>query len=609
MNVKTATSRLIRLMTTPPQIGGLEITDSGLRFLGIKRDGFLKASLRLPPGIIESGKVKEGQKTNLVEAFKNLHSQLSANSKKIINVFFSLPSSNVYIQSFNVSMVAEENLAEAADLNLRMLSPIPIETSYFSWQRIGESETGGGTIELLGAFAVAANVDDIIFALRDAGFGVAAVEFASLSLVRWLNDLKAIDRNLSYLIINMTTEGLDFIVVRKGNLYFDYFYPWSLIQGDSRNISLDSLKEVMEAEVTKVLNFYLGHWGGQIKNVLVVAPSIHEEIKNILNKKFSYLTVEAMNTLGTAVAHGAALRGKLPRGEDTDISLTSETAANIFGEEQILRFVSIWRNALFAVAGFILLIFALTNVYLIKAARDMAGKSDTSTIYQSEVLELKQLESKAGNFNRLVELVSVAKNLKRDISPFLINLNDLAGRKISFDRIYLQALDRPVDISGSASSEDAILEFKQQLESQFSDVNLPLSSIVMKSNGQLAFTVSFIIKNLIFPVSTPEEEIQKQKDDKQKEAIIEQELMSIAEILKNGRQGVTDPLIIFRRFEFKSVSDPVILEVSAIDEETANLFKSKLEESEIFYNTRIVSGFTKTEDERISFQMKFSVSL
>src|SRR3989344_609058 len=135
MNIKGVTSGLIRLLSTSTQIGGLEITDSGIHFLGIKKDGFTTASLRLPPGIIESGKVKEGQKPNLVSALKNIHSQLSADSKKIINIVLTLPDSNIYIQSFNVSSVAEENLVEAADLNLRMLSPIPIESSYLEWRQ------------------------------------------------------------------------------------------------------------------------------------------------------------------------------------------------------------------------------------------------------------------------------------------------------------------------------------------------------------------------------------------------------------------------------------------------------------------------------------------
>ncbi len=611
MNIKGATSGLVRFLLTSPQIGGLEITDSAIRFFGIKKDGFTTASLRLPPGIIGSGKVKEGQKPNLVSALKNIHSQLSADSKKIINVVLTLSDSSIYIQSFGVSRVAEKNLAEAADLNLRMLSPMPIESSYFGWQKISESETGGGVIELLGAFVPASNIDDMVFALHDAGFGIAAVEFTSLSLVRQLKELKMIDRNLPYLVIHVTAEGLNFIVIRNGNLYFDYFYPWSLIQGDGRNISLHSFKEVVEAEVGKVFNFYLGHWGSQVKNALVVTPALHEEFKSVLDEKFPSLKTEVVNAKGITAVQGAALRGKLSRGEDFDISLSSETVAKIFEEKQVLYFISIWRNALFTVAGFILLVFALTDIYLGGSADKIAGNDDSMASREAELSELKRLEDKVGNFNRLVELVGSAKGLSRDISPFLIHLNNLAGQRVSFDRIYLQALDRPVTVSGAASSERAILEFKRQLEaqSQLADVNLSLSSIIMKPDGQLSFTATFLIKSLDFPVSTPAEEVQKQQEKKQDETDLGKELVNITEDLKSSKPAVTEPLIIFGKLKFKSVSDPATLDVSAIDEETANLFKSKLEESANFYNVQIISGFTKTGDGRVKFQIRFFVSL
>ena len=147
MSIKKLTTSLLRLLSPEPQIGGLEITDSVVRFRDIKKEKVVNVSLRLPPGIIELGKIKENQRPNLVAALKDIHSQLTADGKKIVNVVLTLPSSNVYIQSFNISRVAEDNLTEAAELNLRMLSPIPIETSYYGWQKIGEGETGGGAAD------------------------------------------------------------------------------------------------------------------------------------------------------------------------------------------------------------------------------------------------------------------------------------------------------------------------------------------------------------------------------------------------------------------------------------------------------------------------------
>jgi len=308
MKFKKAFAEMTRLISPTPPVGGLEITDLAIRFLEIKKEGSRAASLRLPPGIIEKGRIKEGQKPNFVAALKNIHSQILADNRKLIHVVLSLPDSDVYIQSFSVPKIAESNLGETADLNLKMISPIPIETSYYGWQRIGENEAGGGTIELLGAFMPSNNVDEIITALREAGFGVAAVEFAALSLVRQLNRLSALDNTVPNLVINMMPEGLDFMVIKNSNLYFNYFYSWNLAQSDSRSITLENLKEALESEINKVLNFYTGHWGGQIKDVLLVTPALQEEIKNIIIGKFPNLQIKIFGSGEVTIVGGAALR-------------------------------------------------------------------------------------------------------------------------------------------------------------------------------------------------------------------------------------------------------------------------------------------------------------
>ena len=611
MSIKKLTTSLLRFLSPEPQIGGLEITDSVVRFRDIKKEKVVNVSLRLPPGIIELGKIKENQRPNLVAALKDIHSQLTADGKKIVNVVLTLPSSNVYIQSFNISRVAEDNLTEAAELNLRMLSPIPIETSYYGWQKIGEGETGGGAIELLGAFAPMANIDDILLALHEAGFGVAAVEFAALSLVRELKELKIIDGAQAYLVIYVNAEGLDFVVIRNGSLYFDYFYPWSLIQGDGRNISLQNLAGAIEAEMGKVFNFYAGHWGGQIKNILVITPALELELKSIIGEKFPSLQVQVLDAGKVAVVNGAYVRGKTSRAGDFDISITSESAAKIFEEEQILNFVAIWRNILFTIAGFMLLIFAATDIYLSRSADNIASRVQSAVVSNVENAELKQLEEKTKEFNKLINLVAAARDSNREISPFLIYLNNLAGQRISFDRIYLQSLERPATVYGSASSEEAILGFKKNLETQpqLADISLPLSSITMKPNGQLSFQVSFLIKSLGFPVSTPETETKLQDEKKKNESALGEQLVGVTEALKNAKPAAKGPLVVFGRLDFKSISDPVTLEVSALDEETMNIFKSKLEEAPNFYNVQIVSGMTHTDDGRVKTLLRFYVTL
>src|SRR3989344_1415605 len=487
MTFKGIVNSLLNTLLPRPQIGGLEVTDSAIHFLQIRKEGAFLTSLRLPPGIIESGKIKEGEKPALVAALQKLHSQLTAHGNQLINAAVTLSDSNVYIQSFTVSRVAEDNLAEAAGLNLRMLSPIPIETSYFGWQKMDENNVRGKPIELLGAFTPAQNIDDITGALHEAGFGIAAVEFAALSLVRHLKWLRLIDGAAPYLIIHVTADGLNFVVARNGSLYFNYFHPWSLIQGEDRSISVTALQGAVETEIGKVLNFYASRWGGAISNLIIITPALEGELKNYLNERFPALEISVLNSDKVTVVGGAALRGKISRAKDLDISLTSATARKIFEEGQVLSLAALWRNILFTVAGFLVLIFAVTDIYLSRVADDLTKTPGLSLAGQVEVSWLKQLEDKADDFNQLVLSVVAARKSSQEISPLLVRLNNLAARGISFDRIYLQSLGMPLVITGTAASEEIILDFKRQLESQpqFADVSLPLSSIIMTSGGEL----------------------------------------------------------------------------------------------------------------------------
>src|SRR3989344_5290334 len=130
MDFKNTFNNFSRLIFPASRIGGLEITDSIINFYDLSSGSIPLASLRLPPGIVEDGKIKHGQEANFTEALKTIHSQITADSKKIINIILTLPSNDVYVQSFNVSKAAESNLVEAAELNLRMISPLPLEGAY-----------------------------------------------------------------------------------------------------------------------------------------------------------------------------------------------------------------------------------------------------------------------------------------------------------------------------------------------------------------------------------------------------------------------------------------------------------------------------------------------
>lgn len=505
MNFKKTLRNFSRLLFPALQIGGLEITDSVINFYNLFRDNVPGASLRLPPGIVENGKVKNGEEANLTEALKTIHSQITSDSKKNISVILTLQSNNIYVQSFNVSKAAESNLAEAAELNLRMISPMPIDKTYYGWQRIADTGGPGGAIELLGAFTPSESVDNIIIALHEANFSVAAVEFSALSLVRQLVNMKKIDSTMSYLVMHVTPEGLDFIVIKNGNVYFNYFYPWKLVQADARSITLANMETAVDNEVAKVLNFYLGRSGHQLKDMIVVAPSLGEEIVKAVTKKFPDIKVNSLSSVEIAAVAGAALRGLIGRTKDASISLTGESAIKIFEEQEVLEFTYLWRKVAITVVSFILLVFSAGDIYISGLADKLATTTAPAGNVQAATAELASLQAQATNFNKVVDLIKSAQKSDIKITPLLNYLNQLAGTNISFDKITIQSLSSPVIILGTAPNNSSVLDFKKKLDDQkqFYNVSLPLSDIAMKSDGKASFRVTFLISNLNFPEKAP----------------------------------------------------------------------------------------------------------
>lgn len=72
--MKNTIEKVLFFLRARTRIGGLEISDTALRFAYFKNGALRVAGLRLPPGIVEQGEVKNPEQ--LVEALKNFRQQI-----------------------------------------------------------------------------------------------------------------------------------------------------------------------------------------------------------------------------------------------------------------------------------------------------------------------------------------------------------------------------------------------------------------------------------------------------------------------------------------------------------------------------------------------------
>jgi len=503
--------RILTILNPQPIIGGLEISDTALKFLVIKENKINFTSLNLVPGIVEEGKIKD--KENFKANLLKLRAQITKKTKKEIYVIVNLPNINIYTQIFNLPMVASENLDEAARLNLQMISPIDFSSVYSDWQKVGESKIDGGQLEILSAFISNKIVDEFVECLKETNFIIAAIEFSALALSRLAANL--INLPHSFILLHLNSNGLNFSLIKNRNLYFNHFVPWPIEK--ERQISFSAIEEIIVQETKKVLNFSSTHWPDiPINNFLLVTSALEEKIVQIINENFN-LTVQKLilpkelkdvsgqwsvvsSQLPSLAPEwfsvlGSALRGLIPRSKDTIISLASTGTEEEFRRSQIINFIKIWRNIVLTPLSFILLVFIVVEVFLIKTTNSLNSQL-SNLINIPEINKINELQEEAKNFNNRVDLALKAKAEVYNWSPFFEKIKELAGNEIIIERIFIQSKEMPILFNGQASDESAILNFKDKLEKEgkFQEINLPLSSISKTADGKVKFSITFKIK-------------------------------------------------------------------------------------------------------------------
>jgi Tfp pilus assembly PilM family ATPase len=501
--IKSLYGAVIKKISPIGIAGGLVVSDSAIRYLRFNESGAVvsKASLRLPPGAIEGGKIV--QNDVVVGALTALRDRINVHPSRGAEVIFSLDSGAVYSQIFNLPQLEESSLAEAAELNIQMISPIDTKTSYYSYQVVGRPEsvpTGG--YELLGAFIGKAIIDDWIAACKKSGFLPIAFEFQALSVVRAISEVAGISSNDITLILDVSSEGMDLIIIKNKNLYFDYFYPWKMIQGEDKSISTDKFKQILAAETAKVMNFALSKFSGEIKSIWVSAEGIGEEMVSEIKKQHPSISVAEISAEGKKVpplwlsALGAAKRGTLLRSEDNLISLSPQRVVEEYAEYQTIAMVKLWRRISSIVLLFFLFAFCLSDLFL-RQVRLSAGQQSLRSLSPEESRELSLLRGQADEFNSLVTFVGGAKAQENNIYPLVSKILNL-GSNVQITRLSFQGVTQPVVLNGNAPSADAVIQFQKRLAEvpNITEIQFPLSSLTTAPNGRTAFVMSFRIISL-----------------------------------------------------------------------------------------------------------------
>lgn len=480
------------------KIGGLEISDTNLAYMYINPDSgkLQKASVRMEEGVVEKGVLKDPERFK--KHLLNLRSQITHKEGYIIPVVLSISDKNVYTQRLSLPRMKDSEFQEAVSLNLQTISPIDFKNTYHDWEQM-ENEEETEEVSLFASFAEKNIIDAYAEAFKLGGFFVTAVESKTTSLVRAVGQFEDIfGLQKSYLIIGGTSDGISFIIISGGYVYFTRFSSWDEIGEDMESFIVGGYNQVsifFENQVHKSFDA-----------VYVAAGSFTNRIWDIVARNFSIkpLTVRLKDTSVDESWHvvlGAGLRGCIPLSQDTQISLASEGTELLYQRMRTSSFLSAWTGIFFSVSLILLAsfigVFIFLNSYMGKTTNAVASSFNDPQILP----KYEFYASEAAKFNERATAALSMENARVRWGKFMEDLLALEGNSVLIDRLYVQSKDAPVSVTARAVDEVAANDFEKKIAKlpYVSDTNLPLSSF-QKADGimRVSFILSFNLANLNF---------------------------------------------------------------------------------------------------------------
>lgn len=493
--------RLLEKLSSRPPVGGVYVSSLGVQYISFEKEKPQTYFFRFPPGVMKNGRVQN------TEEFINILRQIreTVNPRKktqTLQVIVTLPTEVIFTQSFEVPNVGEEKLEEAANLNLQMISPIPQDSAYMSWQLVKE---GDDRFELFGAFAEKNIIEEFRKVFEGASFHPIAFEFPALSLSRVITESVNL-KGKSVLVLQISGDGINLSILRHDTLQFDYFRSWQSIQGEGKQISREALEQVIVDEVQKVINFTLSRFKEMLEQVIVVAPGFEGDIQRILKGRFGNLGIipfilpSQEVTPSWYIAYGSALRGKSDFNRDQHINLNYGMSADLFFEEYVLGFTKLWRNILGIIFFFFFILFLISSSFLSKQLKNLNAELNVSKIQINDV-EFNNIRAKALEFNTLVDAIRREPRYGAFFSSFIDYFKKLTDEnKITIDRIELSSPAGVIQVSARAPDTGTVVVFKNALlkNARFRDVDLPLFGIRELPDNTASFSLTFFVNEAMF---------------------------------------------------------------------------------------------------------------
>ncbi len=478
---------IFNLLAKEKHVAGIEIDESIVRiafFRTRKKNSFLTSlhhevplssseeelilfEEMLPEGLVREGVVVDPQALGKVLQKLWLRARLGTRYAIV-----AIPDDKIYSRIFTFpKALDEERIYEAMGLATSFQLPFEQDDVYSDWETIGKTDQ---VSEVLFSAVAKEVTQGFVAALTFAGIKPLALESHLDSIAR----IVELSPNTPILYTKQTDSDTSIFIVKDGYVRFSRALPTRFVA-----------KNKLKTEITKVQTSFTS--SGETGSEPLSVKSLSEAALKNEYAQFKELKDRETDWF---VALGAAIRGMLPEGNDTLISLLPVKTEEAYAYQKAVTFIILIRNmtvsiALFFTASFFVMYFVMLSL------SQTANRSIASLSAAPVSPELLTNEAVVRSVN---ELTTTGKKILAETPQWSKFLEEFSLRNIPGITITALGASSPtaeITISGSAADRNTLNQFKKSLQNSpmFTDVQLPITNLEQKEN--IAFSMTFKLKD------------------------------------------------------------------------------------------------------------------
>lgn len=442
----------------------------------------------LPDGIIVDGILRDEEQ--YTTALKQLFNTISVPHTS--SVILSIPPQHIWMTTLEFPKTLDKkSLTEAIDLYFEFSLPFPKEEAYMDWEIVDNRISSDIQRVMLGAIHKQ-YINPYLDVFEKEEITAIAVESHLMSVAYSLGNGRT-------LFVIVYPSGVHMGAYTDKIFRFQRFVSWKHIQrkkdGEENPVS------ALCNEIQSMIHFLRTetHAPFETENIILVAS---EDFRNSFTEFIANDPLSALLKNGDdqmldptqVITRGAALRGLLPRKDDTIMSFTLVGTEKIYEWKRALSFSAFFEKLAIGLSVFFILLYT-GSFFLVTT---LATRAESRQIAQGTISQdVTRVQDEAKRFNQTVDEITKLAQRSPHWEKLFEQIAHLTNPGITITLLSIDNVSN-VELTGIAANRDALLQFKASVNSSgiFHDIELPFTLLITKEN--LPFRFSLLLRDKMF---------------------------------------------------------------------------------------------------------------